>query len=47
MDSVDGCDFHYAAIKIMRRIIGQVMMSHELIRMMDEEDAPDSFPSNS
>lgn len=39
MDSMDGRDFHDAAIKIMRRIIGQVMMSDELIRMMDEEEA--------
>ena len=39
MDSMDGRDFHDAAVKIMRRIIGQVMMSDELIRMMDAEKA--------
>ncbi len=39
MDSMDGRDFHEAAIKIMRRIIGQVMTSGELIRMLEEEAA--------
>ena len=39
MDSMDGRDFHDAAVKIMRRIIGQVMMSDELIRVMDAEKA--------
>ena len=39
MDSMDGRDFHDAAIKIIRRTIGQVMMSDELIRMMDAEKA--------
>ena len=39
MDSMDGRDFHDAAVKIMRRIIGQVMMADELIRMMDAEKA--------
>ncbi len=39
MDSMDGRDFHDAAIKIMRRIIGQVMTSHELLRMLDGEEA--------
>ncbi len=39
MDSMDGRDFHEAAIKIMRRIIGQVMTSQELLRALDEEKA--------
>ncbi len=37
MDSMDGRDFHDAAIKIMRRIIGQVMTAQELIRTLDAE----------
>jgi nicotinamidase-related amidase len=40
MDSMDGRDFHEAAVKIMRRIIGQVMTSREFIGALDEEKAP-------
>jgi nicotinamidase-related amidase len=35
MDSMDGRDFHDAAIKIMKRIIGQVVTSGELVKMME------------
>ena len=35
MDSMDGRDFHDAAIKIMKRIIGQVVNSGELVKMME------------
>jgi nicotinamidase-related amidase len=34
MDSMDGRDFHEAALKIMRRIIGRVMTSSELIEQL-------------
>jgi len=36
MDSMDGRNFHDAAIKIMRRIIGQVVTSGELVKMMED-----------
>ena len=39
MDSMDGRDFHDAAIKIMRRIIGQVVTSGELVKMMEDNAA--------
>ena len=32
MDSMDGRDFHDAAIKIMKRIIGTVVTSQELVK---------------
>jgi len=34
MDSMDGRDFHEAALKIMRRIIGKVMTSAELVEQL-------------
>jgi nicotinamidase-related amidase len=39
MDSMDGRDFHEAAIKIMKRIIGRVVTSEELIKTLDLERA--------
>ena len=39
MDSMDGRDFHEAALKIMRRIIGRVVTSDELIKTLEEEKA--------
>jgi biuret amidohydrolase len=39
MDSMDGRDFHEAAIKIMQRIIGRVVTSDELIRTLEQPGA--------
>lgn len=39
MDSMDGRDFHDAAIKIMKRIIGRVVTSNELIKTLEQEKA--------
>ena len=37
MDSMDGRDFHDAALKIMRRIIGQVMTSEQVVERIAQE----------
>ncbi len=47
MDSMDGRDFHEAAIKIMRRIIGRVMTSGELVKMMEDNVADDKKAARS
>jgi nicotinamidase-related amidase len=37
MDSMDGRDFHDAALKIMRRILGRVMTSDEVVKLVSGE----------
>jgi hypothetical protein len=47
MDSMDGRDFHEAAIKIMKRIIGQVVTSDELVKTLDQESSAAATASQS
>ena len=47
MDSMDGRDFHEAAIKIMKRIIGQVATSDELVKTLDQESSAAATDSQS